>query len=128
MKALLDTHTFLWWIDEDERLSPPAKAVIEDGDNEVFFSSASAWELVIKSALGKVEFLEPPEVLIPREVNINGFQVLPVFLRHALKLLDLPDLHRDPFDRILVAQALVEGLSVLSGDTLLRQYPVPTEW
>jgi PIN domain nuclease of toxin-antitoxin system len=128
MRLLVDTHAFLWWIADDERLSARASAVIAEGGNEVFVSAASAWEIVVKSSLGRLELPTPIGRFVSSQLEANGFLALPISLRHALGLADLPPLHRDPFDRILVAQAVAEDLTLVSGDRALHGYPVPIEW
>lgn len=128
MRLLLDTHAFLWWIGDDPRLSEHAAALIGDGANEVFFSAASGWELVIKNALGRIEFPSSLQRFIPEQLEQNGFQVLPVHLGHALKVLELPALHGDPFDRMLIAQTMVEEVELLSADDEIRRYPVSVSW
>ncbi len=128
MRLLLDTHAFLWWITDDARLSDRARALIGDGGNEVFLSAASAWELAVKASLRRVEIAQPLERFVPDQLERNGFQALPVLLRHALGLPALPPLHRDPFDRMLVAQALAEELTLVSADREIRRYPVPVAW
>lgn len=128
MRLLLDTHAFLWWVTEHERLAERARELITDGDNEVFFSAASAWEIAIKARLGRVHLSGDLERFIPAHVAANGFQVLPVHMRHALKVHALPDLHRDPFDRMLVAQAMVEAMALVSGDPQVARYPIEVLW
>jgi len=128
VRYLLDTHAFLWWIADDRRLSSPARAVIEDPDNEIHVSAVSAWEIAIKAGLGRITFQEDPARLIPAQLAANGFVDVPIESRHALGVLQLPLLHRDPFDRLLVAQALAENLPILTADPLVSQYPVPTIW
>jgi PIN domain nuclease of toxin-antitoxin system len=128
VRALLDTHAFLWWIADDERLGPRARKAIADGSNDVFFSTASAWEIAVKAGLGRLRLTDDLERFIPAQVTTNGFQVMPVHLRHALAVHALPDHHRDPFDRILIAQAVRESLVLLSGDPQVRRYPVKVVW
>lgn len=128
MKLLLDTHAFLWWICDDGRLSGRARALLADGQNEVYFSAASAWELAIKAGAGRVVLPGDPERFVAEQVAANAFQVLPVHIRHALKVFSLPPLHRDPFDRMLVAQAVVEEMPILSADAQLARYPVEIIW
>lgn len=128
MKVLLDTQVFLWWITDDQRLTPRARAVIADPATEVFFSVVSAWEIVVKAGLGRLVLPEDPERFVPRHLDENAFLTLPVHLRHALRVGALPDLHRDPFDRLLIAQGVVEGLPVLTSDPLFRGYPVEVLW
>ena len=128
MKLLLDTHAFLWWIGDDSRLPARARKLISAERNEVFLSVASAWELAIKTKLGRMRLAEDLEGFVVRQVAVNGFQVLPIHLRHALHVATLPDHHADPFDRILVAQARIENLVLLSGDEQIARYPVAVEW
>jgi PIN domain nuclease of toxin-antitoxin system len=128
VRLLLDTHALLWWIADDERLSSRASALIADGANEVLVSAASAWEVVVKSALGRVEVPTPVDRFFIGQLEANAFVPLPIQMRHALGLSALPNVHRDPFDRILVAQAVAEDLTLVSGDAVLRSYPVAIEW
>lgn len=128
MRLLLDTHAFLWWITDDARLSDRARRSIADQRNAVFFSAASGWEIVLKAGLGRLTFLQDPERLIPEHVAANAFEVLPVHLHHALRIHSLPPLHRDPFDRVLVAQALSEQMVLVSGDPHIAQYAVEVVW
>lgn len=128
MRLLLDTHAFLWWIADDERLSSRASAIIADGANEVLVSAASAWEVVVKSALGRIELPTPVDRFFTSQLEANAFVPLPIQMRHALGLSALPDVHRDPFDRILIAQAIAEELTFVTGDRMLRRYPVTVEW
>jgi PIN domain nuclease of toxin-antitoxin system len=128
MKLLLDTATFLWWITDSEWLSDQARRLIGDGENEVWFSAVSSWEIVIKAGLRRVRLPEKVEQFLPEQVAINGFQVLPVHLRHTLKVATLPPLHRDPFDRLLVAQALIEELTIVTSDRQMAKYSAPIVW
>lgn len=128
MRLLLDTAPFLWWITDSDRLSQRARELLGDAENEVWFSAVSSWEIVIKAALGRVKLPEKAERFIPKHVAINSFQILPIHLRHTLRVAALPSHHRDPFDRLLVAQAQGEGLNLLSGDRQLARYPVPILW
>lgn len=132
---LLDTHAFLWWIADPDhpRLSSTAKEAIADERNDIIFSVASGWELAIKASLGR---LEVPELEIPKDFGRfiaeqaveNDFEVLSVSLDHAMGVYQLPLHHRDPFDRLLIAQALAEGLPLLSKDSELSSYPVNVIW
>lgn len=128
MRLLLDTHAFLWWIGDDPRLPAKARKQISAARNEVFLSVASAWELAIKTSIGRLQLTENLEDFVPRHVAVNGFQVLPVHLRHALRVATLPDHHGDPFDRILVAQAQIERLVLVSGDGQIARYAVTVAW
>ena len=117
MRLLLDTHVFLWWVNDSPELSPKARAVIRKGQNACFLSVASAWEMAIKASTGKLVLLQPVERFIPEQLGANGFQLLPIDFKHAAKVESLPFLHRDPFDRLLVAQAMSEKMSIVSADT-----------
>lgn len=128
MRLLLDTHAFLWWIDDDPRISEHAAELIGNGSNEVFFSAASGWELVIKNALGRIQFPSSIQEFILEQLARNGFQVLPIHLVHAMKVSELPALHGDPFDRMLIAQTMVEELVLLTIDDDVRRYPVSVAW
>ncbi|MBS1042211.1 type II toxin-antitoxin system VapC family toxin [Gluconobacter cerinus] len=126
MKLLLDTHLLLWAAGEPNRLSVSARSLMEDQDNDLVFSAASLWEVTIKAGLGRADFLVDPH-LLRRGLIENGYEELPVTGQHALAVGQLPDVHRDPFDRILVAQATVEGLLLLTHDPLVQAYPGPIE-
>lgn len=128
MRALLDTHAFLWWIADDSRLSKKAREIIADGHNELFLSAASGWEMAIKARLGKLQLSDPLERFVPEQLIINGIEGLPVQMRHTLHVQTLPDYHRDPFDRLLVAQAQLEGLPILTRDPYIARYQVKTIW
>ncbi|HSB64093.1 MAG TPA: type II toxin-antitoxin system VapC family toxin [Thermoanaerobaculia bacterium] len=128
MRLLLDTHAFLWWIGDDPRLPAKARKLISAGRNEVFLSAASAWELAIKTSIGRLRLAENLEEFVTEHLAVNGFQVLPVHLRHALRVSTLPDHHGDPFDRMLVAQAQIEDLILVSGDEQIARYAVTVAW
>lgn len=128
MRLLLDTQVFLWSIAATERLSRRARRVIEDGANDVFLSAASAWEIAIKAGLGRLSLPDDPERFVPEQMSANAFQPLPVELRHALAVFGLPKVHSDPFDRLLVAQAIAEGLTIVTSDERLGDYPVKVLW
>jgi PIN domain nuclease of toxin-antitoxin system len=121
MRLLLDTHVLLWWLANNPRLSAYARAVIADSDNQVFVSAVSAWEIEIKRAIGK---LEAPEDLLGA-IAANDFERLDIKIEHSLWLRELPLHHNDPFDRMLIAQALYEDLTLLSGDKKIALYEVP---
>ncbi len=128
MKLLLDTHVFLWWVVDDPQLSRRVRDAIGDSGNDVFFSVASAWELAIKTALGRLVLPGPLEALLPQQLALNGFHVLPVALPHALAVAVLPLYHHDPFDRLLVAQARIEKMVLVSGDRRIARYDVERIW
>jgi PIN domain nuclease of toxin-antitoxin system len=128
MKFLLDTHVFLWWVIADPRLSRKARGVIADGGNTLYLSAASGWEIAIKAGLGRLQVADELERFVPEQMALNGIEGLPVVLAHALRVGALPLHHRDPFDRLLVAQAELEGLVVLTGDPQIAAYGVQTVW
>lgn len=128
MRALLDTHAFIWWVTDDSQLSSTARSVIGDPNNVLFLSSASAWEIIIKVRLGKLDLPESPEIYIPSRLIINRFESLSIQIIHALQVANLPDLHRDPFDRIIIAQSQVENLPIVTVDSQIHQYSVDIIW
>lgn len=123
MKLLLDTHLLLWAAGQPERLSATALTLLNDPRNELLFSAASLWEIAIKRALDRPDFRVDPR-LLRRGLFDNGYGELPVSSEHAVALVALPAIHKDPFDRILVAQSLVEGITLLTSDATLAQYGV----
>lgn len=124
MKFLLDTHILLRAADDPSKLSRKARALIMDSENELFFSAASLWEIVIKNSLGRADFDVDPH-LLRRGLIDNGYLELPITSDHAIGVSALPPLHKDPFDRILVAQATVEGFTLLTSDDTVADYPGP---
>lgn len=128
MRAMLDTHAFIWWVMNDSQLSLTAKTIIADPGNLLFLSAASAWEIVIKVRLGKLTLPEAPESYIPSRLKMNRFESLSIQLVHALQVTHLPDLHRDPFDRIIIAQSQVENIPIVTVDSQIMQYPVDVIW
>lgn len=127
MKLLLDTHTFIWWDSDPAQLSQLALAALRDPANTVWFSTASVWEMVIKSQLGKLTLRLPLSQIVAQQ-QTNGLQVLPVTLAHTLAVEGLPLVHKDPFDRLLAAQANVEGAEFVTADPIFAQYPVRVLW
>ena len=119
MRLLLDTHAFLWWRGDDPRLGEVEREAIRDGQNDVFLSSASIWEIAIKHSLGRLQIPEPASAAAVR----LGFEPLPISFAHAEATALLPPVHRDPFDRMLVAQARTEGLTLVTHDPSIRAYP-----
>ncbi len=128
MKLLLDTHIFLWWVSDDPQLSTKARVLIGDGHNTLYWSAASSWEVSIKYALGRMPLPEAPEQFLPVEIGKNRLESLPIIDAHAFQAGQLPHHHRDPFDRMLVAQAQVESLALLSNDQQLNHYDVEIHW
>ena len=122
MKLLLDTHLLLWAAAEPKRLSPTARRLIDNPQSELLFSSASLWEVVIKHGLGRKDFQVDPR-LLRRGLLDNGYGELPIVSDHVVALDSLPPIHKDPFDRVLVAQATVEGITLLTSDSVIAQYP-----
>lgn len=128
MRLLLDTHALLWWLAGDTQLSSAARAAIEDETNEVFVSAASAWEVATKHRLGKLPGAGPLAVDFAREVREQGFQPLAITLEHGQVAGSLPGKHRDPFDRMLVAQAREEKLALVSNEAVFDGYGVTRIW
>ncbi len=121
MDLLLDTHTFLWWETSDPQLGFQAKASIGDPENRIFVSVASVWEIAVKAQAGRLSFTGSPS----KNIADNGFLSLPISSEHAELAAKLPPIHKDPFDRIMVAQALVRSLVLVTADRLIQQYDVP---
>jgi PIN domain nuclease of toxin-antitoxin system len=128
MKYLLDTHTFLWWNMDDAQLSSLAKEIIADGANEIFLSAATAWEIAIKTARGRLELPEDPTRYVSSRMNLHGFQALPVQIHHAVQVYKLPMYHADPFDRLLIVQSQIESMPLISVDGEIRKYDVEVVW
>jgi PIN domain nuclease of toxin-antitoxin system len=128
MRALLDTHVFLWWISDDPRLSAHAREIITNGENTLFLSTASGWEIAIKAKLGRLKLPEPLEAFVPEQMALNAIESLPVQMSHALHVHTLPLHHRDPFDRLLVAQAQLDNLPILTADPQIALYAIRTVW
>lgn len=128
MKLLLDTCTFLWIISDDPALSEEARGTFSDPGNEVFLSAISVWEIAIKHALKRLPLPEAPDRFIPAQRVRHAIQSLPLEEEAVLQISRLPEHHRDPFDRMLVCQAITHGLALLTPDEAIRQYPVRTVW
>ena len=126
MRCLMDTHIFIWWILDHPKLPRSSRQIIADSTTELFFSSASAWEIIIKSTIGKLSLPENPTGWIRKHLDLNRINALPITLEHALMLHELPNLHKDPFDRIMVAQARCEDLTILTDDEWIPRYAVKT--
>jgi len=120
MRQLIDTHVFIWFVRGDEMLSPSAKEAIEHPEAENFVSIASLWEMAVKTSLGKLDIGKPFDQVYA-DLDNNGFQVLPITFEHLVQVSALPFLHRDPFDRILIAQAIVERIPLISADGIMKQ-------
>jgi len=124
MKLLLDTHVLLWAAGDPDRLPAATRDLLDDSGNALFFSAASLWEIAIKSRLGRADFSVDAR-LLRRGLLDNGYNELPIGSGHAVEIDALPDIHKDPFDRILIAQAMVEGMLLLTADDVVAQYPGP---
>ncbi len=128
MRLLFDTQAFLWFVQDDPRLSATVKHLVEDENNEKFLSAASYWEIAIKVGVGKLVLAEPFPVYLPREIKANSLTILPITLDHAAVVATLPHHHRDPFDRLLIVQAMAEGMPILSADRAFDAYPITRLW
>ena len=128
MRLLLDTHCWLWLVGEPSRLSEPSRQLLRDAESELYLSAASAWEIAIKFALGRLRLPRPPSVLMAEWMAEDRVGALPILHAHALRAGELPAHHGDPFDRLLVAQAQIEGLTLLTADRALGQYDVEVQW
>jgi PIN domain nuclease of toxin-antitoxin system len=125
---LLDTHAMLWFIWDDRQLSARAKSLIEDTDNRKLVSIANCWEIAIKVGLGKLDLGEPCRSFLPREIVRNNFEILPISLDHATTVEGLAPHHHDPFDRLLIAQAMMEGIPLVSNDGVFDLYGISRLW
>ena len=129
MRVLLDTHVFLWWSsDRGARLSERTRDILADGATDAAISLVSAWEIAIKVGAGRMELPDAIERYLPDRIRRHGFELLPIAMAHALRAGSLPPIHRDPFDRMLVAQAQVEGLPILTANPAISRYDVETIW
>ncbi|MCD5407539.1 MAG: type II toxin-antitoxin system VapC family toxin [Desulfotomaculum sp.] len=128
MRFLLDTHTFLWWITNDQRLSARAHEVIGTGKNKLFFSAASGWEIAIKAKLGRLQLPDDWKRFISDQLADNAIESLAIQMRHALHVHTLPTFHQDPFDRMLVAQSQLEVMPIITADAQINRYPVQVVW
>jgi len=128
VNLLLDTAAFLWILADADELSRRARAALEDTGNRVYLSAASVWEIAVKHRLGKLPLPQAPEILIPAQRESRGIETLDIAESAILRLRQLPDLHKDPFDRILACQAIEHEMTIVTPDTALRAYPIRTLW
>ena len=128
MRVLLDTHCFLWFLTDDSRLSRSALRILQDSNNDVVLSMASLWEIAIKSSLKKLDLAKPFGEIFPQEMVNNDIGLLPILLKHLSTLTTLPFHHRDPFDRLIISQAITEEVPVLGRDSSFDSYPVQVLW
>ena len=128
MRVLLDTHAYLWWVEDAPTLSGSAKTALANPANECLLSLVSCWEMAIKVSLGKLRLPSTIERFIPQQLADNAFRQLAIDFRHVARVATLPFHHRDPFDRLLAAQALEEDCAIVSGDPIFRKYGVKRIW
>jgi len=128
MKLILDTHTFIWWDSEPTKLSSQAYSQCQNSQNELLLSVVSLWEMQIKIQLGKLRLALPLKEIVETQQKTNNIEILPVTLAHVLALENLPSHHKDPFDRMLIAQAMVEEAALVSGDPNIAKYSVKVVW
>lgn len=128
MNLLLDSHVFLWLMNEPERVPGQVLTMCENAENTLYLSVASVWELQIKHALGKLIMRQPLKVILDEQQQSNSMEILPIKLTHQWRLADLPRIHNDPFDRLLIAQAVVEDMRLISADRVFSDYPVRLVW
>ena len=128
MRLLLDTHTFIWFVTDNPKLSDTARGLINYGNNEILISIASIWEMAIKQSTGKLSFGLPFRVFIEQQVSVNRIDILNINLEHIEVIVTLPFHHRDPFDRLIIAQAMVEQIPILSADSVFDAYPIQRLW
>jgi len=128
MKYLLDTMVWLWSVGPTDKIGRAGLDVLTNGEVEVYFSAAGAWEVAIKTQLGKFTLTEPPGRYVPKRLSAQGIRSLSITQNHTLKVYDLPGHHRDPFDRLLIAQAIVEDMTILTADRAFAKYPVEILW
>ncbi|MBU2611498.1 MAG: type II toxin-antitoxin system VapC family toxin [Chloroflexi bacterium] len=128
MRLLLDTHTFLWWDSEPEKLSSRSLELLQNRNNILFLSVVSAWEIQIKLQLGKIKIGLPLADIIESQQQANNIEIIPVKLEHVLRLSEIPSHHKDPFDRLLIVQAIAENLTLVSKDPAFSNYPVKVNW
>lgn len=128
MKILIDTHVFIWYIQNSDRLPNSVATLINDGSNEILFSIASIWEMAIKQSTGKLNLGVPYIGFIEKQMRFNNMKLLPISLNHIELVTTLPFHHRDPFDRILIAQSITEDIILLSADSVFSLYPVQRVW
>jgi len=128
MKYLLDTYIFLWWNLGKGQLSERVVDIISDGNNEIYLSAVSAWEIAIKVAKKRLIIPEEPARFVPSRMQLHGFQSLPIQLHHATRVYGLPLHHTDPFDRLLIAQSQIESMPLISVDANIRRYEVEVVW
>jgi len=127
-RYLLDTHTLIWWVDNSDKLSSIAREILSEAENICYFSLAGSWEMAIKSSIGKLKLTIPVREYVVQHLSLNNFKQLNITLNHVTKVEKLPWHHRDPFDRLLIAQAIEEKLVLVSADTIFDRYDIKRLW
>lgn len=128
MKYLLDTMVWLWSVGPTDKIGSTGLQILSDGEQDIYLSAASSWEIAIKAKLRKFDLPEPPPAYVPKRLAAQGIHSLPVTLRQSLGVYDLPLHHSDPFDRLIIAQAVAEGMVILTSDRVFEKYPVEVVW
>ena len=128
MRLLLDTHAFLWWVDDNRRLSRKARSAIASREHTCYLSLASVWEMAIKASMDRLSLPSGVDRFVSEQLAANEFEALPIDLRHSGEVARLPFHHRDPFDRLLIAQAMAEGMSILGADSAFDAYAITRLW
>ena len=128
MRYLLDTNALLWFLDDDKKLSRRARQLIESSSNESFISIVNLWEIAIKTGLGKLDLDKPFEQMFPEQLHLNRIDILDITVNSLIQLTTLPFHHRDPFDRLIIAQGLAEGMPIISVDMVFDAYSINREW
>ena len=128
MRLLLDTHTFVWYVTNNQKLSSTARQLINEGNNEVLLSIVSIWEMAIKHSIGKLSFELPFEIFISQQLAVNNFDLLNIKISYLNVVANLPLHHRDPFDRLIIAQAMVEQIPIVGTDKIFDSYPIQRLW
>lgn len=128
MNYILDTHTFLWAISDPKKLPSNVIGILENPEDEIFVSMVNVWEICIKYSIGKLKLLKEPEIFLSDEIHNANFKILEIKMNHIFKISNLEEIHRDPFDRLLVAQSKAEKFPLITNDPLIRKYKVQTIW
>ena len=128
MRVLLDTHVFLWMISAPEKLSKTVKDILESKVNEIFLSAVSGLEIAIKCKINKLQLPNNPDIYLPHQVAENSLKILPIGMNHTVNVFNLPDIHKDPFDRLLISQSQLEKLPIITNDEKIKEYPVDIIW
>lgn len=128
MRAILDTHAFIWWVTNDPRITVNVRRIIADSSNELFLSVASCWEIIIKMQLGKLTLTDNPESFIPEQMLLNSIRGLPIQVSHTLHVYKLPLHHKDPFDRLIISQSQIEKMPVITSDPFFKEYDLKIIW